>query len=192
MIASLTGTISLVDSKIIVTVGGVGYLVTVTSQHLAKLNRLTQDEVTTLFIYTHVREENLDLYGFENWAQRGLFLLVLSVSGIGPSSAMHILQHDQQSIIRAIQEADVSFFTKIPRIGKKVAQKIIIELGSKLGEVKSLELGPQSGSYKDVLDSLVALGFSENAVETTLREIDFTTTSPEDAVKAAIKTLSKK
>lgn len=192
MIASLTGTISTVDSKVIITVSGVGYLVIVSAHHLSALSRLENNQMTTVFIYTHVREENFDLYGFETWAQRGLFMLILSVSGVGPSTAMQIIQNDLQSIIKAIQEADVSFFTKIPRIGKKVAQKIIIELGSKLGEVKTLELGPQSDSYKDVMESLVALGFAEPMVEIALREIDFNQITPDDAIKNALKILSKK
>ena len=196
MIGSLTGTISVVESKVLVTVHGVGYLVTVSPRILSKLSMLPKEEVSTLFIHTHVREEAFDLYGFESWAERGIFQLILSVSGVGPSTAIHILTHDIETIATAIQEADVSFFTAIPRIGKKVAQKIIIELGSKLGEVKSLQIGPQSQAYLEIKDSLVALGFNAEAVTDVLTDlqqsIDLHETKPEEVIKKALKLLSSR
>lgn len=196
MIGSLTGTISIVDSKLLVDVQGVGYLVTVSPRILNKMSAHHHSEPTTLFIHTHVREDSLDLFGFESWAERRIFQLIVSVSGVGPATAVHILSHDISTIATAIQEADVSFFTAIPRIGKKVAQKIIIELGSKLGEVKSLQIGPESRAYLDIKDSLVALGFNAEAVADVLTElqqsIDLNESKPEEVIKQALKLLSSR
>jgi len=189
MIAALTGTWTTHDSKLIVTVQGVGYLVSVSKRLLAQAASRSGQ---TLFIYSHIKEDAFDLYGFETWQERTLFLLILSVSGIGPATAISILDYELSSVVTAIQEADVAFFTKIPRIGKKVAQKIIIELGSKLGEVKSLELGPQSQTYLEIQDSLTALGFKESDVLEALRSFDLEKQSADTVIKAVIKQLGAK
>ena len=191
MIASLRGTVSVVQEKVLLETNNIGYLVTVSPKLAQKLSARA-DEQTHLYIYTHVREDALELYGFESWEERSLFLMFLSVSGVGPATAILILGQDFQAITQAIQEANVSFFTKIPRIGKKVAQKIIIELGSKLGEVKSLQLGPQSTVYQEIHESLTALGFDEHAVEEELSKLDLETAKAEDVIKDIIKILSKK
>lgn len=222
MIGSLTGTISIINQNLLLHTQGVGYLVHVSNRLLQRLSQLqaaqvkadpkakqnttelsqisetgyTAPHTVTIYTYTHVREESLDLYGFESWAERTLFIMFLSVSGVGPSTAIQILNHDIASISTAIQEANVSFFSAIPRIGKKMAQKIIIELGSKLGEVKSLEIGPQSVVFTELRDSLAALGFNPDAVSQVLvdlqKEHDFDTTKPGTIIKLAIAKLGKK
>lgn len=166
-------------------------MVNVTSRTRSSLASQAQIE-QELFIYTSVKEDALDLYGFSSLKERSLFVLIVGVSGIGPATALNILEHDLSEIVLAIQEANVAFFSKIPRLGKKTAQKLIIELGSKLGEVKALEIGPQTQIFQDILDSLVGLGFVEAEVVSALKTYDLEAESSDQVVKEVIAQLTKK
>lgn len=170
MIAQLTGQPIIRDSKLIVNVGGVGYGVLVSDQTLVKL----QAEVeVTLSIFTHVRQDTLELFGFLEPADKRLFQLLLGVSGVGPRTALAISQCGAAAITQAVQEAQVSFFTKVPRVGKQLAQKIIIELKSKLGSLRELELGGITDpKQKEVIEALLALGFEEQDVYCRLEKLD--------------------
>jgi Holliday junction DNA helicase RuvA len=170
-------------------VNGVGYEVHCSPALLHKVSQLDQ---ISLHIYTHVREEQLALYGFETVQDKTLFLLVLGVSGVGPATALNIVGAGSSAVINAVQQAQVSFFSSLPRIGKKLAQKIIIELGSKLGEMKKLELGPHSGLAHDLTETLVGMGFNETAVIETLQELDIDQLGLEKALNKALKKLGTK
>src|SRR3989338_4909081 len=125
MIGFLSGTIhSKSTNQIILLTGGVGYLVTVPPNYL---NILKVPEQTELFIYTHIREDAFDLYGFFTHDELGLFKLVLTVSGIGPKTALLVTDKGVGKVEQAIKNADTDFFTTVPRLGRKNAQKIIIE-----------------------------------------------------------------
>lgn len=190
MIGLLTGIVEIANNHLLIkTSGGVGYLVHVTTQTFSTLSRLNQDQTTTLVIYTVVREDDLLLFGFESWPERQLFELLLSVSGVGPSTALNLVGAGHQALIHAIQHAELHFFTAIPRVGKKVAQKIIIELGNKLGELKSLDLGPELATFSQVKEALLGLGFSETAITKLQEQLDFTTGNVEDLLKQALKKL---
>jgi holliday junction DNA helicase RuvA len=132
------------------------------------------------------------LFGFETAQERELFQVVLKVSGVGPSTALNLIAAGPDGLVDAVQNASVSFFTAIPRVGKKLAQKIIIELGSKLGEMKSLQLGPQSQKYQDILTSLTDIGFAEEKVVEVLRKIDLEGQTLEKSIKQAMKKLAQK
>jgi Holliday junction DNA helicase RuvA len=93
-------------------------------------------------------------------------------------------------LVRAVQNAQVSFFSSVPRVGKKLAQKIIIELKSKLGGIKELELGPLSDKEQDVSEGLKSLGFDEQSIQEVLRELD-NDQSVEVMLKTAVKSLAK-
>ncbi len=138
MIGALVGIVDMpVTNPLLLMVGGVGYRVAV-PQHI--LQSVTRDTPVTVFTHTHVREDALDLYGFLTKEELSLFQLLLSVSGIGPKTSLTIIDRGVASIRQAITTADVSFFTSIPRLGRKNAQKIIIELTSKLGSRIDLDL----------------------------------------------------
>jgi holliday junction DNA helicase RuvA len=170
MIAQLTGKPIVKDSDLIIDVAGVGYQVLVSDQTLAKIGG--QLEVT-LSIFTHVREDTLELFGFIDPTDKKLFQLLLGVSGVGPKTALVISSHGANSITQAVQEADVTFFTKVPRVGKKLAQKIIIDLKSKLGSLRELELGGVTDpKQKEVVEALLALGFEEQKVYQSLHYLD--------------------
>lgn len=188
MIGFLSGTIhKLTDALIIKTTSGVGYKVeTGPSLFL----RLQDGEEVEMFIYTHVKEDALKLFGFKTQKDISLFELVLSVSGVGPKTALALVDTGAERLVTAVQNADVSFFSSIPRVGKKLAQKIIIELKSKLGGLKDLDLSPLSQTEQDVMDGLLGLGFPETHIHDVLKTLD-TKQPVETVLKEAVKKLSK-
>ena len=188
MIGFLSGTIQKTNSYLIVQTNcGVGYKVEVS---LSLLATLQEGEEASLYIYTHVKEDALKLFGFKSQKDLSLFELVLSVSGVGPKTALAIIDTGAERLVTAVQNADVAFFSSVPRVGKKLAQKIIIELKSKLGGLKDLDLSPLSQTEQDVMDGLLGLGFVETNIQEVLKSLD-TKQSVETILKQAVKKLSK-
>ena len=132
MISSLTGKINRIwGNNCEVEVNGVGYLLFVGKGFLKKHN---VGEELTIATYMAVSENDINLFGFENWDEVDLFKMLISVSGVGPKTAAGIIgETESLAIVKAIGNADVSFFEKIKGIGKKTAQRIIIDLKSKIG-----------------------------------------------------------
>lgn len=188
MIGYLRGTPKLLGSELLIDVNGVGYQVSVTAALLTQVAHLTDVE---LFIHTHVREDTLELFGFRTPEEKHLFLLLLGVSGVGPRTALNITERPPQEIIAAVQHADSRFFSSIPRVGKKVAQKIIIELKSKLGSLRELDLGPTSTQEQEIIGALTGLGFIEEDILQELRQEDYSELSLEETIKRIIQKLSK-
>ncbi len=191
MIASLKGTVSLLDTPhIIVEVGGVGYKVLLSN---TVLSTVTTGMEIKLFIYTHVREDLLDLYGFLHFSDLKLFEKLLGVSGIGPKTAIGIFALGTSSaIISAIVSGDISFFTGVPRLGKKNAQKIIIDLKSKLGSSADLDLS--DGSFEknnEVVSALKHFGFTTREVQEALQKTKKEGQTVEEKIKLALKYLGK-
>lgn len=189
MISYLTGKPIVQMDELIILVGGVGYGVKVTNQSL--MNVSNKEEIS-LHIYTHVKEDCLDLYGFNSLNDKGLFKLLISVSGVGPATAINIMNKGSQQIVAAIQNADVSFFTSVKRVGKKAAQKIIIDLKSKLGGIKDLDLTPLNQMEADIVEALTSIGFGDDQANQVIKDMDLTDLPLEKAVKMAIKELGKK
>ena len=188
MIGFLQGTPKIIGTQLIVMVQGVGYEVSVSSHILASA---LQDNIIELYIYTHVKEDALELFGFSSPEEKHLFTLLLDVSGVGPRTALAISDQGPESIIMAVQQADISFFTKIPRVGKKMAQKIIIDLKGKLGSLKELQLGPTSTKEQEIISALTGLGFDENHVLEELRAGDYSELALESVIKRLIQKLGK-
>lgn len=190
MISYLKG--NLIDNTeqfVTIDVGGVGYAVYTTDHWKTKHTLLSE---CTLFIYTHVKEDALELYGFDSNPERRLFQLLLSVSGVGPRTALHILNHGVTHIEKAISQADVSFFTSIPRIGKKNAQKIIIELKNKIGSVNEINLNDEpTGMEQDIILALTSMGFSKQEVQQVLQKYFDSAYTIEQNIKTALKHLSQ-
>src|SRR3989338_6628286 len=134
MIGSIKGKIILKTEKfLIVETGGVGYKISVSVDTLSKIKK-SNDEIL-LWIHTHVREDILDLYGFLDRQELEFFEMLINVSGIGPKGALAILGIASiETLKKAIGTSDTSYLTKISGIGKKTAEKIIIELRDKVGE----------------------------------------------------------
>ncbi len=189
MIGQLTGKpVSHTSDALVLDVRGVGYKV-FTSPKL--LSSALQLDKLTLFTHTHVRDDTLDLYGFESLENLKLFQLIINISGIGPKIAIALMDKGADSISSAVSKADVDFFTAIPRLGKKNAQKIIIELKPKLGDLEDLDLIGDTPDTKEVLEALVGLGFTKAQAKKALDQSSTKDDSIEDKIKAAIKYLGQ-
>jgi holliday junction DNA helicase RuvA len=188
MIGRLTGIIATEQKNpLIIDVAGVGYRVSVP---MSIIHSLPFGSKQTLQIYTSVKDDAIDLYGFLFEEDMTLFELLLTVSGIGPKTALLVANRGVNEITRAIMESDVEFFTTIPRLGKKNAQKIIIELKSKLGSMKDLDLSDdQSSETKDIMDALVSMGFDKKEVLSVLKKLDAADITTEQKMKKALKLL---
>jgi Holliday junction DNA helicase RuvA len=177
MIAHLSGTLLAKHAtSVIVDVGGVGYEVTIpvtTFYDLGETNTPVR-----LQIYTHVREEALQLFGFRTLRERELFTLLISVSGIGPKSAVAMLSGmSADEIVTAIRQSNYARITSIPGVGRKTAERLVIELRDKMAALSSPALeeqiaagGPTAAQSEDALreDTLAALlqlGFPKPAAE---------------------------
>jgi len=170
MIAMLTGTVASQKGidPVIIDVGGVGYAVHMPARvGLA----LVQGQRITVHIHTYVREDALELFGFLSAEELGLFHLLLNVPGIGPRTALGVLRHDASLIRTAIEHGDVDFFMSVPRLGKKNAQKIIIELRSKLTGITG-DL-PEEGNSEsaEITQALVSMGFDRKEIRTVIPKL---------------------
>lgn len=188
MIGALTGTVFYkTTNPIILDVGGVGYAVHIPPSQMAKL---IIGAKLTFFIHTHIREDTMDLYGFRSREELMLFELLLTVAGIGPRTALLVADRGVKDATKAIVESDVAFFTSIPRLGKKNAQKIIIELKSKVGSVRDLDLSDAAtGETKEVLDALLSMGFAHKESIATIRKLTAEDTNLEQKIRHALKLL---
>lgn len=170
MIGSIRGKIILKTEKfLVVETGGVGYKVSVSPDTISKTKK-TGDDIM-LWVHTHVREDAFDLYGFLDYVELELFEMLINVSGIGPKGALSILSiSSTETLQKAISTDDISYLTKISGIGKKTAEKIIIELRDKI----SSEVNEKSGSMQEELDALEALkslGYSQNEAREALKKV---------------------
>ena len=170
--------------KIILFAGGVGFTV-----HLpSNLNYLEKQKIS-LYIHTHLREDSLTLFGFENPKDLDIFELVITVSGVGPKIALAMLASSSEEKIRsAIMESNLSFFSSISGVGKKTAQKIILDLKSKIGK-GDVNMSNLEGN-SELIDSLTSLGFQKSEISSIYSQID--SSLPLGAqVKSALKLLRK-
>src|SRR5437868_14702586 len=160
MIGTLKGVIEYrEDPFLIVDVNGVGYKVVVPNSVLSRISG-TGDTIK-LYTHTHVREDLLELYGFTDPADLKVFSLLIGVSGVGCRTALGIFSvGSRQEIVKAISTGDVSFFTSVPRLGKKNGQKIIIELKSKMGAGGDFDLTSEENTEQiELLTALQSFGF---------------------------------
>jgi Holliday junction DNA helicase RuvA len=182
VIASLRGRplLRTVDGAVL-EVGGVGYFVRLTLRALRKVE--TGDEVT-IDTYLHVREDALHLYGFAEPAEREIFEHLLSVSGVGPKVALAIVSGSTPTDLRrAIALEDITRFVAIPGIGKKTAERVVLELKEKLGVLEAVAPG---GHELVARDALVELGYSLPEAERALAATD-PELPPEERVRQALK-----
>jgi Holliday junction DNA helicase RuvA len=191
MIGFLNGKIELLQRPfVIIDVHGVGYKVLVPENVYAKL---TLGEKLKIFTYTYVREDALDLFGFLEALDLTLFESLLTVSGIGPKTALNIFSFgERKDIIEAIIKGDVAFFTSVPRLGTKNAQKIIIELKNKMGAGADLDLsGKDMLENAEVVQALKNFGFSTAEAQKAVREVKKDGITTEEKIRLALKNLGK-
>ena len=187
MIGSLRGRIALkTDKFLILETGGVGYKVSVSPDVLSKASKAGEE--LFLHVHTHVREDAMDLYGFLSLEDLEFFEMLLGVSGIGPRSALAILGIASiETLRRAISTGDTSYLTKISGIGRKTAEKIVIELRDKIGEEKE---GASLQEELDALEALKSLGYSQNEAREALKKVPDGTTNTR--IREALKVLGGK
>jgi Holliday junction DNA helicase RuvA len=160
-------------NQVILDVGGVGYLVAVPLSTFAALGELHAE--VTLLIHTHVREDTLSLYGFLSAREKHLFELLLGASGVGPTLALKILSGmNVEELVPAIRGGDLARLTKIPGVGRKTAERMVVELKDKLEAVaiEAEKPAPASaaGVEADVKSALVNLGYDERTAEAAVTD----------------------
>jgi len=165
-------------NQVLVDVGGVGYVVAVPLSTYAALGELHTE--VTLLIHTHVREDALALYGFLSSREKHLFEMLLSASGVGPALALKILSGmSAEELIPAIRGNDLVRLTRIPGVGRKTAERMVVELKDKLESMAIAEQKPAvaspAGVEADVISALINLGYdgrtAENAAAEAKREV---------------------
>ena len=188
MISKITGRIIYkADKFVIVEANNIGYKVYATTELLsiAKL-----DEDLEIWTYLAVRENALDLYGFSNKNELDFFELLITISGIGPKTALGILNVATVTSLRqAISSGETAHLTKVSGLGKKMADKIVLELKGKLGSYEEVSFGHKEEI--DALEALKSLGYSHKESREALQEIDKSITTTSGRVKAALKHLGK-
>ena len=181
-------------NQVLVDVGGVGYIVQVPLSTYAALGELHTE--VTLLIHTHVREDALSLYGFLSSREKHFFEMLLSASGVGPSLALKILSGmSVEELVPAIRGSDLARLTRIPGVGRKTAERMVVELKDKLDAVTVEAERPAAspaGNEADVVSALVNLGYdgraSESAVADAKRQAG--TNNFERLLRAALQALS--
>jgi Holliday junction DNA helicase RuvA len=183
MIARLRGTaVGSTAEGLVLDVNGVGYLVAATPSAVRKADAGAEVTVET---YLHVREDTLQLYGFADRAERELFTQLLTVNGVGPKVALAIVSGSPaEELRRAIVREDAARFQAIPGIGKKTAERIVLELKEKMGA--TLTVASSSDEHVVARDALVELGYSVADAERALADTD-AGASPEERVRQALR-----
>src|SRR5437879_12590793 len=156
-------------NQVLLDVGGVGYLVQVPLSTYAALGELHTE--ANLLIHTHVREDALALYGFVSAREKHFFEMLLSASGVGPTLALKILSGmSVEELVPAIRGSDLARLTRIPGVGRKTAERVVVELKDKLealaGETEKPAPSSPAGIEADVVSALENLGYDGRAAET--------------------------
>ena len=193
----LNGTVAEIGPNLaVIDCGGVGYACATTNYTLAQLKR---GERAKLFTYLHVREEIFDLYGFSSQAELNSFKMLIGVSGVGPKAALAILSSgtpDQLAL--SIVTGDEKALTGVPGIGKKIAQRIILELKDKLAkeqssfDVRGGSVTPiqSCGKVQEAASALAVLGYSSQEISAALKGVD-TALPVEEIIRQTLKKMVK-
>jgi Holliday junction DNA helicase RuvA len=189
MIAKLTGKVDSVrEDVVILDVSGVGYQVFVTDM---AMGHLAGQEEAQLWIHTYVREDQLTLYGFETTAELDFFKLLLSVSGVGPKAALGILTIASVATLKqAILGDDPTILTKVSGIGKRTAERVVLELKNKVKDLPVGEEETPSGEVSEdweALEALMAMGYSAAQARSALEKVPEEVKGLEERIKLALK-----
>ena len=192
MIGSLRGKLTEKrPNQILIEVGGVGYQVLIPLSTFAGLGAL-HEEINVL-VHTHVREDQFSLYGFLTAREKQCFELLISASGVGPSLALKILSGmGLEQLIPAIRKGDIAQLVRIPGVGRKTAERVVLELRDKLAAVDVPETGKpatRSQMESDVASALVNLGYDERSVERAIEKSRAGAADFEELLRAALQLL---
>ncbi len=191
MIGYLSGEIiSASPTKLLINVNGVGYTVSVSLNTFESIGGKTK---VSLYIVTMVREDAINLFGFADEQEKAMFELLISVSGIGAKSALSILSGIRPADLKnTIASGDSARLAMTPGIGKKTADRLILELREKIDAIGPVQTGMPRGIRSEAISALLALGYNQKNAETVVREIlsESGDISIEDLLKAALKKFS--
>jgi len=192
MIAYLRGKVKYKNDRyLILDVAGVGYQVHVTNVALEKIKN--EDEVE-LYTFAYIREDAYDLYGFLNYEEKEFFEQLISVSKVGPKGALGILNvASLDTIKKAIIHGDPGILTKVSGVGKKTAERVVMELKNKIdmADIDQSKVKPSEIGDNSAIDALVGLGYSATEARDALREVDKEITDVEKRIKEALKILGQ-
>ena len=201
MFYHLNGTVAEIGQNLaVIDCGGVGFAVNTTLHTLAQLKT---GEKAKLYIAESIGETNFDLYGFYSKAEKRCFEMLVSVSGIGPKAAMSILSYSTpETLALAIMNNDLKALTVAPGIGKKIAQRVVLELKDKVGkDLDGAEISLPAASapaasagskeVNDAMTALTVLGYSSAEVATVLKQMDLSGMSAEQIIKAVLRHMVK-
>jgi Holliday junction DNA helicase RuvA len=203
MIGSIKGTVAYQAAEycLVETAGGVGYRV---FMPVSQLRTLSVGQSVRVLTYTAVREDAIQLYGFMTQQYYDLFTLLLSVSGVGPKGALGILGAAKpEDFYLAVQSRDIKMLTKLPGIGKKTAERMVLELKDKIGTLESAENDREfaeavngnsdSAAVNEAMAALSALGYSNSEILPVLRKIpDYGTLKRDELIRKALQIFAKK
>ena len=196
----IEGTVALIDVGLaVIDCGGVGYALNATTNTIA---RLKAGERVRLYVYEMIAEDRFDLYGFYSREEKRSFEMLVGVSGVGPKVAQSILSSNTpEALSLAIVSGNEKALTAVPGIGKKIAQRVLLELKDKLGaELESLDFsgGPApaeapagGGKRADAAAALGVLGYSSSEIAAALKGLDIQTLSVEDIIRQALRNMMK-
>jgi len=188
MISLIKGTIEAIGKNyvVVMTEGGVGYNVNFRDP----ISYFQIGQQTTLFTYLKVSDVALDLYGFQTIEERQFFELLMTVSGVGPKTAMNVLSLGSiDQIQSAIARGDVKYLTAVQGMGKKTAERLVVELKSKIQEsgIMNNESDKDSQKLSEVIDGLCALGYSNDEAKKTVQQLEEGGKSTEQLLREALR-----
>ena len=186
MYGYIRGVVVLIDSNyIVVDNNGIGYLIYVANPYSYQLNN-----EYTVFIYTCVREEEFTLYGFKDREQKELFLKLINVKGLGPKMALPIIATGTiEQIADAIENENLNYLKKFPKIGDKVAKQLVLDLKGKLNVINT-GLFKREDHTSELMAALIGLGYKQADIKKVLNKID-SSLDLEMQIKEALKLLLK-
>ena len=190
MIGKLFGKVDLIrNNYAIIDVAGVGYKVQMTEITLGTLSKQDEAEV---FIHTHVREDQLALFGFLSLGDLEMFELLISISGIGPKAALGILAiASPKAISTAVINEDSSILTRVSGVGKKTAERVILELQNKVEKISEVDR-KEACDDQEIIEALMAMGYNISEAREAVREVSKEKTANiSEKIKLALKSIKK-
>ena len=198
MLYFVDGKVAVMEAGLaVIDCGGVGYACNTTNTTLSKLKI---GERARLYTYLNVREDAVDLFGFYTQAELNHFKLLIGVSGVGPKAALSILSSaSPDRFVMAVMAGDEKALTSAPGIGKKIAQRIILELKDKLaavdeddgGFIPQASVGSGAGKWKEASSALAVLGYSSSDISIALKGIDVESLPLEEIIRQSLKRMVK-
>lgn len=205
MFYSVTGKVILTEAgTVVLEAGGIGYRLTVSGRTLGYAAEHSREEAVRLFTHLSVREDAIELFGFCDQSELSVFRQLISVSGVGPKAAVSILtQLSPQDLARAVVSGDYKALSRAQGVGKRIAERIILELKDKISKEAVLPYGADGATavsasaptdpdkLADAESTLTVLGYGKSEIYGVLQSIDTSALSLEDIIKEALKKLMK-